>query len=353
MSYVELREIVKRFGSVTAIDRVSLEIAAGELLALVGPSGCGKTTLLRLIAGLETPDSGEILFAEQSVLGVPPEQRHVGLVFQNYALFPHMTVWQNVAYGLKFRPSSQFFSRESLQERVRALLDLVGLAGLESRRPAELSAGQQQRVALARALAPDPQILLLDEPLSALDAQLRQRLRTEIKRIQRALKITTIYVTHDQEEALAIADRVAVMNTARIEQVGTPWEVYQYPQTEFVARFIGRGNLFTARVVSHDRDRLLLQIGDAQIWAQHNPSLTSKVVAVLIRPERIRFGSPRENQLRGKIVELEFTGERAWVHLQAGSLSWVAQADLTENRREGTEIEFGFNSEDVYILPSL
>lgn len=343
MNYLELREIVKRFGAVLALDRVSLEIAKGELVALVGPSGCGKTTLLRLIAGLETPDAGDILLAGQSVLGVPPEQRRVGLVFQNYALFPHMTVWQNVAYGLKFRRG------EGLG--VSALLELVGLTGLEDRKPAELSAGQQQRVALARALAPNPHILLLDEPLSALDAQLRQRLRTEIKRIQRTLKITTIYVTHDQEEALAIADRVAVMQTARVEHVGTPWEVYQHPKTEFVARFIGRGNLVTARVVSEDPQRLLLKIGNASVWAKRTTPLAHTTVRALIRPERIRFGSSTENKLCGRIVGREFTGDRLWVHLQTESHLWVVQADLSHNPQEGTEVEFGFNSEDVYVLP--
>jgi thiamine transport system ATP-binding protein len=211
---VTVKDVTKRFGTTIALENVSLEVGDGELVALVGPSGCGKTTLLRLIAGFEAPDAGDILFDGRSVLGVPPERRGIGLVFQNYALFAHMTVFQNVAYGLKFQTSSGLFAFASHRLaktsgpgeawRVRELLELVGLSGLEDRMPSELSAGQQQRVALARALAPNPQVLLLDEPLSALDAKLRERLRLEIKKIQRTLKITTIYVTHDQEEALAV-----------------------------------------------------------------------------------------------------------------------------------------------------
>lgn len=346
MSRVQLKNVSKRFGPVVAVENISCTADDGELFVLVGPSGCGKTTILRLIAGLENPDAGDILFDQQSVLTLPPERRGAGLVFQNYALFPHMTVEKNVAYGLRFTEP-----RPNRRERVRELLELVGLAGLEGRMPAELSAGQQQRVALARALAPHPKILLLDEPLSALDAKLRERLRAEIKKIQQALKITTIYVTHDQEEALVIADRIAVLKSARLEQVGTPVEVYQTPQTEFVARFIGRGNLMEARVITQKNTRVLLEIEGNRIWAQCAAPLTDTVVRVLIRPERICVQSATENELRGRVAGLEFMGDCVWVHLQTGKTSWVAQADLRAALQEGERVAFGFNAEDVYILP--
>ncbi len=345
MSRVQLQNISKSFGPVVAVENISFTVNEGELFVLVGPSGCGKTTLLRLIAGLENPEAGDILFDGHSVLTLPPERRGAGLVFQNYALFPHMTVEQNIAYGLKFTAYCK-----DRRERVRELLELVGLAGLEGRMPAELSAGQQQRVALARALAPGPKILLLDEPLSALDAKLRERLRAEIKKIQKALKITTIYVTHDQEEALVIADRIAVLKTARLEQVGTPVEVYQTPQTEFVARFLGRGNLLEARVITQEDARVLLEIEGHHIWAQCAAPLTDTVVSVLIRPERICVQSTRENELHGRIAGLEFMGGCVWVHLQTERISWLAQADLRAALQEGERVAFGFNAEDVYIL---
>ncbi|MGQ4557085.1 ATP-binding cassette domain-containing protein [Halobellus sp. GM3] len=224
---------------------VDLDVDDGEFFTLVGPSGCGKTTTLRLVAGFEPPTSGQIRFDDREMRGVPPEARGVGVVFQNYALFPHLSVSENVAYGLRFADPPDGASRE---ERVQSLLDLVDLPGLGDRDPTELSGGQKQRVALARALAPGPELLLLDEPMSALDARLRERLRLQIKEIQSTLGITTLYVTHDQEEALAISDRVAVMNDGRIEQVGTPRDVYRRPATRFVAEFVGDNNVFEGRV---------------------------------------------------------------------------------------------------------
>ncbi len=346
---VTLKEITKRFGMTVALEGISLEITEGELMALVGPSGCGKTTILRLIAGFETPDSGDILFDGQSVLGVLPERRGVGLVFQNYALFPHMNVFQNVAYGLKFARSSG-----NVRDRVRALLELVGLEGLEQRMPSELSAGQQQRVALARALAPNPKILLLDEPLSALDAKLRERLRIEIKKIQKALKITTLYVTHDQEEALAVADRVAVMSIAHIEQIGTPQEVYHTPATEFVARFIGRGNLLTGRVAQRDGESVVLAVGESAIRAHAAHEIEiGRLVTVLMRPERIRLNQPAENILLGKITEVEFAGDTLWVHVEAAGNTLIVKANaLDSSLHEGDVVQLGFAASDLYILPS-
>ena len=242
---VELDGVRKRYGETTAVDGVDLAVREGEFFTLVGPSGCGKTTLLRLVAGFESPTAGTVRFDDADVSGVPPENRDVGVVFQNYALFPHMTVGENVAYGLNFTDPPGGISRE---ERVRELLELVDLAGTADRDPDSLSGGQRQRVAMARALAPGPDVLLLDEPMSALDAQLRERLRVQIKAIQRELAITTVYVTHDQEEALAVSDRVAVMRAGATEQVAPPRTVYCRPATRFVAEFVGDNNVFDGTV---------------------------------------------------------------------------------------------------------
>ncbi|MFS8524242.1 MAG: ABC transporter ATP-binding protein [Limnochordales bacterium] len=241
---LEVVGVSKRFGPVVAVDDVHIQVAEGELLAVVGPSGCGKTTLLRIVAGLEQADAGRVVIQGKDVSGLPPERRDVGFVFQQFALFPNMSVAANVEYGLKRKG----VPRAERRRRVEEMLAMVGLADLAHRRPDQLSAGQQQRVALARALAPRPKTLLLDEPLSALDAAIRVRLREELREMQRRLGITTIMVTHDQEEALAIADRVAVMNEGRFEQAGTPWELYDRPRTRFVAGFIGRGNFVAGRV---------------------------------------------------------------------------------------------------------
>lgn len=350
--HVTLHNITKRFGTTAALENVSLAVHSGELMALVGPSGCGKTTILRLIAGFDTPDSGDILFDRQSVLDLPPERRRVGLVFQSYALFPHMNVFQNVAYGLKFIKSRR------PRERVRELLDLVGLAGLERRMPSELSAGQQQRVALARALAPSPNVLLLDEPLSALDAQLRGRLRREIKELQRTLKITTLYVTHDQEEALAVADRIAVMSVAHIEQVGAPEEVYNAPTTEFVARFIGRGNLLTGHIVRSDGDDLVLAVQGTHIRVRVGARVASRSsavghpVAVLVRPERIRLNQPTENVLMGTVRGREFAGDAWWLHVETAGGVLVVKLDASQNAIvEGDAVQLGFGASDGCLVP--
>lgn len=234
---IELRDIIKRFGEFEL--KVSLSVKDGELLTLLGPSGCGKTTTLRIIAGLEKPDKGRVYFDGRDITDLPPYERNIGLVFQDYALFPHMTVFKNVAFGLEVRR----VPRMEIEKRVREVLDLVGLRGFENRLPEELSGGQQQRVALARALVIEPDVLLLDEPLSNLDAKVREKLRGEIKRIVKELGITTIYVTHDQEEAMVLSDRIAVMNFGRIEQVGEPYDLYYNPKNEFVANFLGISNI--------------------------------------------------------------------------------------------------------------
>lgn len=238
MVRVRLVGIRKSFEGFT-LEIPELEVESGEMMTLLGPSGCGKTTTLRIIAGLEKPDSGRVFFDETDVTNLEPGKRNIGIVFQDYALFPHMTVFENVAFGLEMRK----LPRDEIKKKVEWALELVGLKGFENRYPEQLSGGQQQRVALARALVIEPQVLLLDEPLSNLDAKIRERLRGEIRRIQKELGITTIYVTHDQEEAMAVSDRIAVMNSGRIEGIGKPLELYYHPKTEFVAKFLGLSNI--------------------------------------------------------------------------------------------------------------
>lgn len=322
---LELTGVHKRFGSVIAVAGVDIAVAEGELLAIVGPSGCGKTTLLRIIAGLEQADTGRVFIQGADVSHLPPERRDVGFVFQQFALFPNMTVAANVEYGLKRKrvPTAE------RKRRVEEMLAMVGLAELAHRRPDQLSAGQQQRVALARALAPRPKTLLLDEPLSALDAAIRTRLREELRQTQRRLGITTILVTHDQEEALAVADRVAVMNEGRLEQVGTPWELYDRPRTPFVANFVGRGNVLSARV---EGERIVLDgLGAVERTAlQDAAAWTEGPVSVLVRPEAVvvsvENGDARKTTtverhaadgfaVDARLVDVTFGGERSLITL--------------------------------------
>lgn len=256
---IDLDAIHKAFDDAVALEEVSLTVEDGEFFTLVGPSGCGKTTTLRTIAGLSSPTDGTVRFDGGDVSDVPVEDRNVGVVFQSYALFPHMTVAENIRYGLRFTDPPRGLTAD---ERVEELLELVDLPGMGEREPDELSGGQQQRVALARALAPAPDVLLLDEPMSALDARLREQLRREIKRIQRELGVTTVYVTHDQEEALAVSDRLAVMNDGGVEQVGSPVEVYEQPETEFVASFVGENNVFSGVVAGRDGDDLAVEVDE-------------------------------------------------------------------------------------------
>jgi spermidine/putrescine transport system ATP-binding protein len=305
---VELREVSKRFGPTTVVDHVSLQIRAGELFSLLGPSGCGKTTTLRLIAGFESPDTGELCIAGKLATHTPPHERDVNLVFQHYALFPHLTVEQNVAFGLEL----QKLPRAQIQKRVGQALELVRLSGLGSRWPKQLSGGQQQRVALARAIVTQPSVLLLDEPLGALDLKLRHEMQLELKRLQRELQITFLYVTHDQEEALTISDRLAVMHQGRVLQVGTPVEIYEQPMTRFVADFIGESNFFEGRVVHIAGDRALVQIGTLQTNVISERRLKpGQPITLALRPERIQFCPPLSGNgsWTGLIEELIYSGK--------------------------------------------
>ncbi len=320
---LELRGLHKRFGAVLAVDDLSLAIKAGELVSLVGGSGCGKTTTLRMIAGFERPDSGEIRFDGRPMNDVPPRKRGVGIVFQSYALFPTMTVAENVAFGLRVA----HWPDKKVWDRVAEMVALTKLGGLERRYANQLSGGQQQRVALARALARRPDVLLLDEPLSALDAKIRLRLRGDLRKIQQDLGVTTIYVTHDQEEALSIADRIAVMREGRIEQIGRPEEIYAAPRTEFVADFVGVANLLSCRVVSVAEG--LVEWEGERLRVPLAGFADDDRVTVSIRPEKLAVAAdgaipPGANRLDGVFEVRTFLGPVVRLELAVhGRPFWV------------------------------
>lgn len=309
---LELRGVRKTFGRVVAIDGIDLTVARSEFVALLGPSGCGKTTTLRVIAGFEPPDAGEVLIRQQVITHVPVYRRDIGIVFQSYALFPHMTVLDNVAYGLKRRRVAS----AEIQDRVAAVLDMTQLRGLEGRYPRQLSGGQQQRVAVARAIVIRPSVLLFDEPLSNLDARLREEMRGELRRLQQRLEIATIFVTHDQDEALSMASRVAVMHDGRIEQIGTPEEIYNRPRTRFVATFIGGCNFLHARVVEAS-ERALRLAADGLVLTVAPPAggAAPGVSGTLsVRPENARLLGPDQsapagaNAVSGVVDDVTYLG---------------------------------------------
>ncbi|MCC6314249.1 MAG: ABC transporter ATP-binding protein, partial [Thermomicrobiales bacterium] len=312
---VRFDRVEKRFGSgsVVAVDGVSLDIAPGEFLTMLGPSGSGKTTTLMMLAGFETPTAGEIYVDGRPVAEMPPWRRNIGMVFQNYALFPHMTVGENIAFPLKLRKQEKARTVRAVAEA----LEMVGLPGYEGRYPRQLSGGQQQRVALARALVFDPRVLLMDEPLGALDKQLRERLQLEIKALHEELGVTIVYVTHDQQEALVMSDRIAVMNRGRIEQVGTPTELYDAPATRFVASFIGESNFLAGRIVETDGAIVTIDIPEIGLLRAHglDRSGSSDLVELTVRPEKIVFadeiGDAAANVVEATIVSVVFVGD-AW-----------------------------------------
>ena len=296
---VRLVEVVKEFPEVRAVDEVSLEIPRGSFFALLGPSGCGKTTTLRMIGGFEEPTSGQILLGDRDVVGMPPYKRDVNTVFQSYALFPHMSVADNVAFGLERKG----LPKGEIRTRVAEVLELVDLGGRERRKPSQLSGGQQQRVALARAIVNNPRVLLLDEPLGALDLKLRKQMQLELKRIQHEVGITFVHVTHDQEEAMTMADTIAVMNQGRIEQLGTPTELYEHPRTAYVAGFLGKSNLLDGTVAGVG----LVRLADgSELRARTNGS--QGPISVGVRPEKISLGEGGLNRLSGKVKESAYIG---------------------------------------------
>jgi iron(III) transport system ATP-binding protein len=344
--YLRIDRVSKNFGSFQALKNISLDIFEGEFVCFLGPSGCGKTTLLRAIAGLDIQSSGRIEQGDRDISALPPAQRDFGIVFQSYALFPNLTVSDNVGYGLR----NTGMRKADIQERIQALLAMVGLKGQEKKFPTQLSGGQQQRVALARAIAMSPGLLLLDEPLSALDARVRLHLRGELKQLQRRLGVTTIMVTHDQEEALAIADRIVVMNDGNIEQVGTPEEIYRNPASPFVAGFVGHMNSLPAEQISGGR----LRIGSVDLAVENCPNLPAgSRVNVCLRPEDVQVRAIRigqANSLQVRIEAVEFLGSFCRAELSATHDAAIRfKADFSVNAMR--DLALGRGSEVAVALP--
>ena len=340
---LKLEDLTKQFGTLTAVDHVNLEIEEGEFLCFLGPSGCGKTTVLRMITGFETVSSGKILFDGKVINTLIPQKREFGIVFQSYALFPNMTVEENIVFGLKVRK----MPKKAMEERVDQMLDLIGLRDWRKLYPPQLSGGQQQRVALVRALAPDPQVLLLDEPLSALDAKIRVRLRAEVKRLQQELKKTMIYVTHDQEEALSIADRVVVMEKGKFRQVGKPIDIYKYPNSSFVADFVGTSNFFKGGWTEE-----WVNTGKRRFKVGQKGSSTREEVLLAIRPEKIevfKVGEPPEhlessNLLPGRIDVVTFLGAAVRLVIRVDGEELIS--DVIEKEFEQRQLRQG---DDVFL----
>jgi spermidine/putrescine transport system ATP-binding protein len=337
---IEIRAVVKRFGDFTAVREVSLAVAPGEFLTLLGPSGCGKTTILRLVAGFERPDAGEIFLGGENVTELPPYRRNVRTVFQHYALFPHMTAAGNIAFGLE----QKRLPRREIAQKVAAAIDLVRLDGLADRYPRQLSGGQQQRVAIARALVCEPRVLLLDEPLGALDLKLRRAMQTELKSLQRRTGIAFIFVTHDQEEALAMSDRVAVMNKGRIEQIGAPREIYESPRTEFVASFIGVCNILRGTVCGAESDGVRVACADGTVTvAFASAPRVGDAVTFAIRPEKIAMSRDLggEAMLAGTVVEHVYLGNASHWTLQLADGQRVTVFRQNDGRAAASDFQFG------------
>jgi spermidine/putrescine transport system ATP-binding protein len=350
---VRLESLVKRFGEDVAVDGIDVHMPPGEFFTLVGPSGCGKTTTLRMIAGFERPTSGRILLDDVDVAHTPPHRRNVNTVFQSYALFPHLTVADNIAFGLKYKR----LTKAERRQRVGEMLERVRLTGFEARKPDKLSGGQQQRVALARALILRPRVLLLDEPLAALDARLRKDLRVELKALQEEIGVTFVFVTHDQEEALTMSDRIAVMNDGRVEQAGPPQAVYEEPETLFVADFLGVSNLIEAEAGGADGNGCVLTVGEQRLRAEQGATAARGAVKAMVRPERVRVephGTAGDNRLPGLVEHVVFLGSfrELRVRLVGGALvKVIAPNDGTPDTLEqGSPVTLHFPAEAVRVL---
>ncbi|RPJ11213.1 MAG: ABC transporter ATP-binding protein [Deltaproteobacteria bacterium] len=359
MAFIEIKNLFKRFKKVAAVNHIDLEVKKGEMLTLLGPSGCGKTTTLRCIAGLERPDEGEIVIDGQSMLSggfVQPSNRGIGMVFQNYAVWPHMKVYNNIVYGLKM----QHLSRQTIQDKAHQVLDVVGLSGLEDRYPGQLSGGQQQRVALARALIRNPKVLLLDEPLSNLDAKLREKMRFEIKSLVRRMGITAVYVTHDQAEAMVISDRVVVMNSGNVEQIGRPEEIYAQPANRFVADFIGAMNFIPGEVVEAPKDSDTVYVHTVlgeKMRCKRSLGFAAapgdKVFAS-IRPEDVNVvvnPPPGMNNLcKGVLAHKAYLGNFLYLFVNSNDTMIRVQVPHHVQQEEGDELYLHLNPEKCLVL---
>lgn len=352
MALVELKNLEKRFGAVRAVEQANITFEDGAFTTLLGPSGCGKTTLLRMIAGLEHPTQGDILVNGTRVNDVPIHKRNLGLVFQNYALFPHKTIGENIAFGLKYRG----VSKSDARAKVANALDIVKLPGIEDRYPSQLSGGQQQRIALARAIVIEPDVLLLDEPLSALDANLREDMRIELKAIQDRIGVTTIFVTHDQSEALAMSDKIVVMSAGHVEQIGTPDQVYNRPASEFVARFLGVSNLFAARVQRHDNgaDVTLDHFGTLSLSGDQIAALppSATQAQIMVRSEKIGINPNAPDKPQAVITAVDYQGQLARYFLTLGDTPIQAMALIDGSPLQvGTQVGIDITAQDCVALP--
>jgi spermidine/putrescine transport system ATP-binding protein len=355
---IRLEQVTKVFGDTVAVDGITLDIAAGEFFSLLGPSGCGKTTTLSMIGGFEDPTAGRILLHGDDVTRVPPYRRNVNTVFQSYALFPHLSVFDNVAFGLRRKR----LAKPEIRRRVGEMLELVALTGLDARKPAQLSGGQQQRIALARALVNQPRVLLLDEPLGALDLKLRKQMQLELKRIQDEVGITFLYVTHDQEEAMVMSNRLAVMNAGRAEQVATPEEAYDRPATEFVAGFLGASNLLPGRLAERSDGlvRVELDRGGSVLAAAGELPEDASAVQVGVRPEKLRLAGTRSetpartNMLTGRVMLVTYIGvsHQYEIELAGGDklTAYVQNAGGVSQPREGDEVRVLWEPEHTFIV---
>ena len=357
---LELRHVRREFGAHVAVDDVSMAIGNGEFVTLLGPSGCGKTTILRMVAGFEEVTRGTVLVGGVPMAGIPPYRRPIGIVFQNLALFPHLTVEGNIAFGLEVlkRPKAE------VAERVGEMLALIGLDGLGARRVHEISGGQRQRVALARALITRPTVLLLDEPLGALDLKIRRQLQLELKRIQKQVGTTFVFVTHDQEEALTMSDRIAVMDRGNVEQLGTPSEIYNRPRTPFVARFIGDTNLFAGRVAAVEGDQVMVDV-DALATTLRVPALAGAFtvgdpVSVTVRPENVKvseLGAGQALGLAGRLEEVTYAGAHLRCRLRVNAIEILANLPAGPSREQAVEpgalLPIGWNPGDCVIQAAL
>lgn len=354
MSRLRLENIEKKYGALKAVDTLSLDVQDGELVTLLGPSGCGKTTTLRCVSGFLQPEKGAIFIGDRNITYIPPEKRGIGLVFQNYALWPHMTVRENLAFGLQLKK----LDKRTIEEKVLKLLETVRLEGMEQRYPRELSGGQQQRVALARALILEPDILLLDEPLSNLDALLREQMRFEIARIHKEFGITTIYVTHDQTEAMVISDRIVLLNRGQIMQQGPPEEIYSLPANKFVAGFMGTTNFVEGRLVSsNDNCSTVLTDDGIEIRGRRSDASIDSRVAVAIRPENVEFvsepspGEEKINLLRVRIERASYVGEMMDYELRLGDRHIIrSRGPVARRFTPGEKASIIVNPEEVSIL---
>lgn len=356
-SHVLLKNIVKTFPSqdggedVIAVNNVNLEINDGELTTLLGPSGCGKTTILRMVAGFEVPTSGEIFLGNDNVVSVPPNKRDIAMVFQSYALFPHLTIYENVIYGLKLRN----LSNQALKDRADKAIELMQLEPMKNRYPSQVSGGQQQRVALARAVVIEPKVLLFDEPLSNLDAKLREYMRDELRKLQKRLGITSLYVTHDQSEAMAISDKVIIMNNGNIEQIGSPREIYEFPNSKFVADFIGKSNFIPAVVKEKSSEGVIVKSNDMLLTIPKPGNNTSNVddnALIALRPESIHL-TKEEGMLKGRITKAVYFGFRMEYEVEyLGETLFVEEYNpqKTGMFSEGEEVNINFDLESIRLL---